>query len=186
MHEHRLEVLISEASLEQRVAELTAQIAADSDGEPLVLVGILRGSFVFLADLIRSLHRRGVRSRIDFMILESYGSGTESAGTIHLARDISLEVQGRQVMIVDDILDSGRTLSFAVGRLRARGAARVRTCVLLDKPSRRIVPFTADYCGFTVPDAFVVGYGLDYDHAYRELPWIAQVVFPDTATGTAQ
>lgn len=174
---HVHDVLIPETDLEGRVAELAGEIGCDLDGRELLLVGILRGSFMFLADLVRSFHRHGIRTRIDFMILESYGSGTESSGTVRLSRDCALDVAGQDVLLVDDILDTGRTLSFAVRHLLSRGAARVRTCVLLDKPSRRIVPFVADYVGFAVPDTFVVGYGLDYDHYYRDLPWIAKVTF---------
>ncbi|MBM4154276.1 MAG: hypoxanthine phosphoribosyltransferase [Lentisphaerae bacterium] len=174
---HVHDVLIPETDLEGRVAELAAGIGRDLDGRELVLVGILRGSFMFLADLVRSFHRHGIRTRIDFMILESYGSGTESSGTVRLARDCSIDVAGQDVLVVDDILDTGRTLSHAVRHLESRGALRVRTCVLLDKPSRRVVPFEADYVGFPVPDVFVVGYGLDYDHYYRDLPWISKVTF---------
>ena len=174
---HVDEILIQETELDCRVSELASEIGRDLQGHTLVLVGILRGSFMFLADLVRSFHRHGIRTRIDFMILESYGSGTESSGSVRLARDCAIDVAGQDVLVIDDILDSGRTLSFAVRHLQEQGAARVRTCVLLDKPSRRVVPFEADYVGFRVPDAFVVGYGLDYDHYSRDLPWIAQVSF---------
>lgn len=172
-------ILIPETELDCRVAELAGEIGRESRGRALVLIGILRGSFMFLADLVRSFHRHGIRTRIDFMILESYGSGTESAGTVRLTRDCDIDLEGQDVLVVDDILDTGRTLAFAAEHLRKKGAAQVRTCVLLDKPSRRIVPFHADYVGFETPDAFVVGYGLDYDHYYRDLPWIAKVSFHD-------
>jgi hypoxanthine phosphoribosyltransferase len=174
---HIHDVLIPETDIEGRVAELAGEIGRDLDGRELVLIGILRGSFMFLADLVRSFHRHGIRTRIDFMILESYGSGTESSGTVRLSRDCSLDIAGHDVLLIDDILDTGRTLSFAVHHLVARGAGRVRTCVLLDKPSRRVVACKADYVGFPIPDVFVVGYGLDYDHYYRDLPWISKVTF---------
>ena len=113
------------------------------------------------------------------MVLESYGAGSTSSGTVRLNKDISLDVRGQDVLLVDDILDSGRTLSFACRHLKDLGARTVKACVLLDKPSRRVVPVQADFIGFTVPDEFIVGYGLDYNHAYRELPWIGRVQLKD-------
>ncbi|MBP7275049.1 MAG: hypoxanthine phosphoribosyltransferase [Kiritimatiellae bacterium] len=170
------DVLFDEAQIAGRVRVLAQEIAAVSQGpEPLTLVGVLRGSFIFLADLVRALHRQGVRARVDFMVLESYGSGSSSSGNVRLNKDISLDVRGQDVLLVDDILDSGRTLSFACRHLKELGARTVKACVLLDKPSRRAVPAHADFIGFTVPDEFIVGYGLDYNHAYRELPWIGRV-----------
>ncbi len=177
---HVRDRLLGEDQIRQRVEGLAAAIAADvwpAGGPPLLMIGILRGSFIFLADLVRALHRRGVPVRIDFMVLESYGAGTESSGDVRVRKDFSMDVAGASVVIVDDILDTGRTLAFARRHVLDRGAATVRTCALLDKPSRRVVPFEADHVGFTVPDVFVVGYGLDYDHRYRELPWIAKVTF---------
>lgn len=174
---HIRDVLFGEEEIRRRIGELAGRIAAAQQGRPLVLIGILRGSFIFLADLLRALHPRTPGLRIDFMVCESYGAGTESSGRVRLAKDFGLDVTGTDVLIVDDILDTGRTLAFAADHARARGAASVRTCALLDKPSRRVVPFEADHVGFTVPDVFVVGYGLDYDHYYRDLPWIAKVVF---------
>jgi hypoxanthine phosphoribosyltransferase len=168
-------ILFPAARIRGRIATLARRIAADHPGGDLEVVGILRGSFMFLADLARALHRRGARVGIDFVALESYGSGTESSGSVRCTRDLSIDVRGRRVLLVDDILDTGRTLSFAAGMVAGRGAASVRTCVLLDKPARRVVPFHADYVGFTVDDIFVVGYGLDIDHRCRELPFIASV-----------
>ena len=178
MKAHHIEqVLFSADQLAVRVRTLVHEMAGGCRSENLVLVGILRGSFIFLADLVRELYRQGVHPRIDFMTLESYGAGTESSGTVRVAKDVGMDLAGADVLVVDDILDTGRTLSFARQHLLALGARSVRTCALLDKPARRVVPFTADYVGFRIEDRFVVGYGLDYDGRYREVPHIACVTF---------
>ena len=177
---HIQQVLFSDAQLATRLRALVREMADGCRGENLVIVGILRGSFIFLADLVRELYRQDVHPRIDFMTLESYGAGTESSGTVRVVKDVSMDVAGADVLVVDDILDSGRTLHFAREHLLARGARSVRTCALLDKPARRVVPFQADYIGFTIEDRFVVGYGLDYDGRYREIPHIACVTFKGT------
>lgn len=178
MNSHHIEqVLFSAVQLEARVRTLVHEMAADCRSDKLVIIGILRGSFIFLADLVRELYRQDVHPRIDFMTLESYGSGTESSGTVRVVKDVGMDVAGTDVLIVDDILDSGRTLSFAQRHLRELGARSVRTCALLDKPARRVVPFKADYIGFSIEDRFVVGYGLDFDGRYREVPHIACVTF---------
>ena len=169
-----IEALISEQDIAGRVAGLAGEIA-DTEGKNLLIVVILKGSFVFAADLIRSLERAGVEPQVDFMTLSSYGTGVESSGSVALVRDISEEVAGRDVLIVDDILESGRTLAYARDVMRARGASTVRTCLLLDKAGKRDVAIEADYCGFEIGDRFVVGYGLDYAHHYRGLPYIAVV-----------
>ena len=176
---HIQQVLFSDAQLATRLRALVREMADGCRGENLVIVGILRGSFIFLADLVRELYRQDVHPRIDFMTLESYGAGTQSSGTVRVAKDVGMDVAGADVLVVDDILDTGRTLSFARQHLLALGARSVRTCALLDKPARRIVPFTADYIGFTIEDRFVVGYGLDYDGRYREVPHIACVTFAE-------
>jgi hypoxanthine phosphoribosyltransferase len=173
------EVLYSADQIEARVRALVHEMAEGCRSENLVMIGILRGSFIFLADLVRELWRQDVHPRIDFMTLESYGAGTQSSGTVRVAKDVGMAVAGADVLVVDDILDTGRTLSFARQHLLALGARSVRTCALLDKPARRIVPFTADYIGFTIEDRFVVGYGLDYDGRYREVPHIACVTFAE-------
>ena len=173
------EVLYSADQIETRVHALVHEMAEGCRSENLVMIGILRGSFIFLADLVRELWRQDVHPRIDFMTLESYGAGTQSSGTVRVAKDVGMDVAGADVLVVDDILDTGRTLSFARQHLLALGARSVRTCALLDKPARRIVPFTADYIGFTIEDRFVVGYGLDYDGRYREVPHIACVTFAE-------
>jgi hypoxanthine phosphoribosyltransferase len=144
-----------------------------------MVVSLLRGSFVFTADLIRALHSVGepyhMRPQVDFMTLSSYGKGTTSRGTIELVRDLTEEVNDRHVLIVDDILESGRTLTFARDLMRTRGATSVQIAVLLEKPGKRKVEVSADFVGFIIPDKFVVGYGLDYANYYRELPYVGVV-----------
>jgi len=172
-------ILISPRQLEARVHELAGEIARGChDSDKLILIGILRGSFIFIADMVRWFYMNDLHPTIDFMIMESY-SGTESRGEPEVTRDFSVDVSGADVVLVDDILDTGRTLSKATAHVLAKGAKSVKTCVLLDKPSRRIVPCEADYKGFVIEDNFVVGYGLDYDGRHRELPHIALVTFPD-------
>lgn len=166
-----LEVLFSAAQIERRVAGLAEAIAQEM-GPDIAIVAVLKGSFVFTADLLRALHHRGVRPRIDFMTLSSYGTGTESKGEVEIARDVVDDLHGFRVLLIDDILESGRTLAFAKDHLLAQGALEVRPCVLLDKPDKRVAEIEADYVGFVSPDRFVVGYGLDYAHYYRELPFI--------------
>ena len=176
---HVDEVLITPRRLAQRVDEVAREIAAAGPGENLVVIGILRGSFIFLADLVRWFSLNDLHPRIDFMIMESYGSGTTAQKEPLVTRDCTIDLAGADVVVVDDILDTGRTLQKAVAHLRAKGAKSVRACALLDKPSRRVVPFEADFVGFKIEDAFVVGYGLDYDGRHRELPHIAKVTFTD-------
>ncbi len=174
---HIRDVLFSAETIAQRVNQLVEEMAVDCQAPDFAMIGILRGSFMFLADLVRGLYARGVHPRIDFMTLESYGSGTESSGVVRITKDVNLDLHDAKVLLVDDILDTGRTLSFACEHLSQKGTRLIKTCALLDKPSRRVVPFKADYTGFTVPDVFVVGYGLDYDSYYRELPYISKVTF---------
>jgi hypoxanthine phosphoribosyltransferase len=176
---HTREIVFTADQIEKRVNALVEEMASACRAENFAMIGILRGSFMFLADLVRALYHHNVHPRIDFITLESYYSGTESTGRVHVAKDISMDVTGATVILVDDILDTGRTLSFAVQHLKSKGAQSVRTCTLLDKPARRVVPFEADFVGFRVEDFFVVGYGLDYDSHYRELPYIAKVTFTD-------
>ena len=172
-------VLFTSEQIHRRVDKLAVEIANHLGRKEFAMVGVLRGSFIFLADLVRALHRYDVHPLIDFMTLESYGSGTISSGQVRVTKDIGMDVRGVEVLVVDDILDSGRTLSYARKHLLDLGAASVRICTLLDKPARRVVPMAADFKGFTVDDVFVVGYGLDYDNRYRELPYVAKVTFPE-------
>ncbi|HPC19190.1 MAG TPA: hypoxanthine phosphoribosyltransferase [Kiritimatiellia bacterium] len=182
MRPHHIdEVMITPRQLERRVDELAREMAAGGPSDNLVVIGILRGSFIFLADLVRWFSLNDLHPRIDFMIMESYGSGTTAQKEPTVTRDCTIDLAGADVVVVDDILDTGRTLQKAVAHLRAKGAQTVRSCALLDKPARRIVPFEADFVGFKIEDAFVVGYGLDYDGRHRELPHIAKVTFTGPA-----
>lgn len=179
----RPEPLISQREIAARIDEL-AQGIIPADGEakadvPLLLVSILRGAFIFTADLIRALTEAGVDAEVEFLGLSSYGAGTESQGRVRVTLDLDTDVAGRDILIIDDILDSGRTLNFVKTLLESRGAKRVRTCVLLDKPERREVSVDADFTGFQVPDAFVVGYGMDVAGLGRGLPYIGTV--PDAS-----
>jgi hypoxanthine phosphoribosyltransferase len=180
---HVDDVMITPRQLERRVDELAREMAAGGPSKNLVVIGILRGSFIFLADLVRWFAQNDMHPRIDFMTLESYGHSTSPEKEPVVTRDCTVDLTGADVVLVDDILDTGRTLQKAVAHLATKGAARIRTCALLDKPSRRVVPFEADFVGFKIEDAFVVGYGLDYDGRHRELPHIAKVTFTDGATG---
>ncbi len=161
--------LISEEELQKRVRELGAQISADYAGKTPVLVSVLRGSYIFMADLTRALD---CFCTVDFMAVSSYGGGTVSSGQVKIIKDLSEPIEGKDVIVVEDILDSGNTLHYLFQLLNARHPASIRLATLLDKPSRRVKPITADYVGFEVPDEFVVGYGLDYDERYRNLPYI--------------
>ena len=143
--------------------------------ENLLVVAVLKGSFVFAADLIRALHSVGLAPEVDFMTLSSYRKARISSGQVSILRDMDLDVRGRHVLIVDDVLDSGRTLAFAKDLLAARGAASIQTCVLLDKQLPRAVNLEPDYCAFQCPNEFVVGYGMDVAHRYRELPFVGRV-----------
>jgi hypoxanthine phosphoribosyltransferase len=165
--------LFSAEQIARRIDALAGDIAACALHDPLI-VAVLKGSFIFAADLIRALHGQGLSPEIDFIFLASYGAGT-TGGEVKILRDVSSEIGGRDVVIVDDILDSGRTLAFAKALLESRGARSVRTCILLDKTARRQVDVTADFTGFACPDAFVVGYGMDLGHRYRELPFIGVI-----------
>ena len=169
MHKDVKEILFSEEQLKERVAQIAAQIDRDYAGKELMLVSVLRGSFIFMADLVRAIT---VPCRVDFMAVSSYGSGTVSSGQVQITKDLSEDITGRHLLVVEDILDSGNTLSYLLEVLRARKPASIRLCTLLDKPERRVKPVHLDYTGFTIPDAFVVGYGLDYDEYYRNLPYI--------------
>ena len=162
-------VLFTEEALRARVGELAQQINRDLAGKEPVLISVLRGSFIFMADLVRAIE---LPCRVDFMAVSSYGSGTTSSGQVKITKDLSESIEGRDVLVVEDILDSGNTLSYLLKLLQARRPASIRLCILLDKPSRRTKPIQADYVGFQVEDLFVVGYGLDYAERYRNLPYI--------------
>ncbi|MDO4286260.1 MAG: hypoxanthine phosphoribosyltransferase [Eubacteriales bacterium] len=162
-------VLLSQEEIAAKVAEIGAQISRDYEGKDPIIVSILRGSFIFMADLVRAIT---IPCTVDFMSVSSYGSGTSSSGEVRIVKDFEGSVEGRHLIIVEDILDSGRTLNYLMKTLKTRGAASIALCTFLDKPDRRVVPVEVAYKGFTVPDSFIVGYGLDYDQKYRNLPYV--------------
>lgn len=164
-----LNVLISKEELAKKVQEIGAQISKDYEGKNLMMVSVLKGSVVFMADLMRAVT---VPAEIDFMSVSSYGSGAKTSGVVKIIKDLDIELAGRDLLIVEDILDSGLTLSYIKKILMERGPRSIKICTLLDKPERRKADIFADYSGFEVPDEFVVGYGLDFAEKYRNLPYI--------------
>ena len=171
----RIEAIFSAAQISERVTALASEVAAlRLDG--LLVVAILKGSFVFAADLIRALHGAGLAPEVEFMTLSSYRKGLTSSGQVQIVRDVEGDVRDRNVLLVDDILESGRTLAFAKDLLAARGAKSVRTCVLLNKAVPRAVDVTADFKAFDCANVFVVGYGMDAGHRFRELPFVGRLV----------
>jgi hypoxanthine phosphoribosyltransferase len=169
IHEDVEEILLGEDEIARRVAEMGAQLAADYAGRTPVLVSVLKGSIVFLADLIRAMD---VSLNVDLMEVSSYGSAIESSGQVRILKDLSSSIEGRDVVVVEDIIDTGLTLNYLLRYLAERHPASVRVCCLLDKPARRLAEIEIDYRGFSIPDRFVIGYGLDYDERYRNLPYI--------------
>jgi hypoxanthine phosphoribosyltransferase len=174
--------LFSAAEIAARVKELAREIAA-SEPRRLLIVIVLKGGFVFGADLVRALALEGVRLEIDFVSLSSYGSGRTTSGEVRIVRDIEVPVAGRDVLIVDDVLDSGLTLKFARDLMQTRGARRAAIAVMVDKPEGRRAQIAADYVGFTCPNYFVVGYGMDAAHAWRELPFVGVLESTPIAAG---
>ena len=174
----RVRVLFDESAIARRNEELARDVAA-SNPKDLLVVAILKGSFMFAADLIRALHRVGLEPQVEFIHLSSYRAGTVSSGQVTILRDVESDVRGRDVLLVDDILESGRTVAFAKDLLMARGAKQVRTAVLLEKPGKQAVSIKADFVGFTCPDVFVVGYGMDVEHSFRQLPFVGVVAYGD-------
>ncbi len=170
----KVSILISESEIRARIHTLATDIAKSLPPD-ILIVALLRGSFVFAADLLRALHASGSRPQVDFMTVSSYGEGTESSGTLTVHKDLSTEVKGRNILLIDDILESGRTLFHARAEIARRGAANIHVAVLLEKPGKRVMDVQADFVGFTIPDKFVVGYGLDYANYYRELPFIGVI-----------
>ena len=165
-----MEILLPAERIQHRVAELARQIALDYNGRPLTIVGVLTGCLIFLADLVRHLD---LSLRIAFLQASSYRGAATTPGELRLSPELAPDVKGRHVLLLDDILDTGRTLATLVRHMSDRGARSVRTAVLLRKIGRQQVPLEPEYCGFTIPDAFVVGYGLDYNDDYRHLPYVA-------------
>jgi hypoxanthine phosphoribosyltransferase len=169
-----IRVLFPTEAIEKRVQEMADAISLASF-ENLLVVAVLKGSFMFAADLLRALHRAGVAPHVEFIHLSSYREATVSSGQVDILKDVTSDVRERDILLIDDILESGRTLAFAKDLLIARGAKNVHTAVLLEKPGKRSVNITADFVGFMCPDQFVVGYGMDVAHAYRELPFVGVI-----------
>lgn len=174
MSEPAIRILYDADAIAARTRAMAAEIAR-AEPRDLLAIAVLKGSFMFAADLLRALHGAGLAPQVEFIHLSSYGAGTQSSGTVTVVRDIDSDVAGRDVLLVDDILESGRTLAFARDLLLGRGARRVFVAVMLEKPGKRAVALEADFVGFTCPDLFVVGYGMDAAHRFRQLPFIGVV-----------
>lgn len=170
----RIEVLLTEEEIDRRIQEIGDQISNDYVGKQVHLVCVLKGGSFFMCELAK---RISVPVSIDFMSVSSYGGDTKSSGVVRIVKDLDESLKDKHVIVIEDIVDSGRTLSYLLDMLRGRGPADVRLCTLLDKPDRRVVDVKVDYTGFEIPDEFVVGYGLDYDQKYRNLPYIGIVKF---------
>lgn len=169
MHRDIQEVLVSQERLREIVAHLGERISREYEGKDLVLVSVLKGSVIFMADLMRAIT---LPCRIDFMSVSSYGAGVKTSGVVKIIKDLDHPIEGCDVLVVEDILDSGMTLSYILELLSKRAPASIRLCTLFDKPERRKVDIAADYVGLSVPDEFIVGYGLDYAERYRNLPYV--------------
>ena len=168
--EHIGEILVQADELQHRIKEMAAEVSRDYAGKDLLLIGVLKGAVFFLADLMRQLD---MQCEVDFMAVASYGSSTESSGVVRILKDLDAPLEGRHVLIVEDIVDSGLTLQYLMRTLEARGPASLEVCALLTKPERRQVETPARYVGFEIPDKFAIGYGLDYAERYRNLPYVA-------------
>ena len=169
MHKDIESILLSEKQLEKIVNSIAKKIEKDYNGKEFIMIGLLKGSVAFMADLMKKID---LDFAIDFMVASSYGSGTESSGKVKIKSEGSIPVEGKHILLIEDIVDSGNTLNFVCNYLVTKGAKSVRVATLCDKPSRRKIPFTPDYVGAEIPDEFIVGYGLDYDEKYRNLPYI--------------
>ena len=169
VHQDVGEVLIDEETLRSRIVELGAEISVDYDGHDLLLVGVLKGAIFFISDLMRELT---VPCEIDFMAISSYGAGTDSSGVVRILKDLEINISGRDVLVVEDIIDSGLTLSYLMRNLESREPASLEICALLTKPERREVEVPVRYVGFEIPNRFVIGYGLDFAERYRNLPYV--------------
>jgi hypoxanthine phosphoribosyltransferase len=174
--EHIGEILVQADELQHRITAMAAEVSSDYQGRDLLLIGVLKGAVFFLADLMRQL---SIPCEVDFMAVASYGSSTDSSGVVRILKDLDAPLEGRNVLIVEDIVDSGLTLQYLMRTLEARGPASIEVCALLTKPERRKVDTPARYVGFEIPDKFAIGYGLDYAERYRNLPYVA------TLTGIA-
>ena len=174
MRVKNISVYLTEEQISERVKEMGEQISKDYGDEPVYLICILKGSMFFTCELAKRITSP---VEIDFMSVSSYGAGTSSSGVVKIGKDLDTTIEGKNVLVIEDIIDSGRTLSYLLEMLRDRGPASLRLCTLLDKPERRVIDVHVDYTGFNIPDEFVVGYGLDYDQRYRNLPYIGVVEF---------
>lgn len=163
------DVLLTEEEIAVRIRELGKQITEDYEGKDIVAIGILKGSVLFMSDVVR---RIDVPVEIDFMEVSSYGSGTTSSGVVRILKDLNVKIEGKHILIIEDIIDTGYTLSYLLENFKTRQPRSIKICTLLDKPDRRKADVSADYTGFVIPDEFVIGYGLDYDQRYRNLPYI--------------
>ena len=172
---NRIEVIFTAEQISKRLTQLAGEVAAQRLPN-LMVIAVLKGSFVFAADLIRALNLAGLAPEVDFLTLSSYKKSRTSSGQVSILRDLDLDVNGRNVLLVDDVLDSGRTLAFAKDLIAARGASAIKTCVLLDKEAARAVNVEADFKAFKCPQVFVVGYGMDVAHRYRELPYVGRLL----------
>lgn len=179
MHNDIKSILISEEELAKRIKEMGAQLTEAYKGKDLMVVGILKGCMLYLSDLVRNID---LPLTMDFMVVSSYGSATKSSGVVRIIKDLEREIEGKDVLIVEDIVDTGLTLSYLIENLKTRNPNSVKVCSLLDKPDRRKVPVDIEYVGFRIPDEFVVGYGLDYDEVYRNLPFVC-VLKPEVYSG---
>ncbi len=178
MHNDLQEVLFTSEQIQTRVRELAGQIQQEYDDKFPVVVCVLKGAFMFMSDLVKEV---GIAMEVDFMSISSYGSSTKSSGVVKILKDLDISVEGRNVIIVEDIIDTGLTLSYLIDVLERRNARSIKVCALIDKKSRRAVGFEADYVGFSIPDQFIVGYGLDYSEKHRNLPYIG-VLKPEVYT----
>lgn len=174
-----LEILFSAEEIQTRIKEIGAEITRDYAGRNPLLIGVLKGACFFLSDLLRAID---IKLSIEFMAISSYGSSTRTSGEVRILKDLDVAVEGRDIIVVEDIVDTGLTLSYLLANLKSRGAASIKLVALLDKFERRERPVNIDYLGFQIPDHFVVGYGLDFAERYRNLPFIAVLKNPDTET----
>lgn len=173
-----LKVMISEEEIAQKIKELGKQLTKDYEGSDLMVVGILKGCMLFLSDLVREIK---LPLTMDFMVVSSYGSATKSSGVVRIIKDLERDIENKDILIVEDIVDTGLTLSYLIENLKSRNPKSVKVCSLLDKPDRRKVDVNIEYTGFVIPDEFVIGYGLDYAEVYRNLPYVC-VLKPEVYT----
>ena len=172
--EQKIDVMIDEATVEARIAEIAQQLSKEYEGKTIHIIGVLKGSVFFMCELAKRLT---VPVTMDFMSVSSYGNDTKSSGVVKMIKDLDESIEGRDVVLIEDIMDSGRTLSYLINILKERKPASFKVVTLLDKPDRRVIDVKVDYTGFQIPDEFVVGYGLDYAQKYRNLPYIGVVEF---------